>query len=175
MGLQHREEAAVPRSAAERLRGVTGGLAGEPYDRFVPESRALEGRIVAFLARVFPEQSQPRLIVGDLLDDAPETEPGEAKFVADAHSVIFSIVAGVASLPAIAAMAGLDHLFGHETARRAGAILLAPTAFFMALGVLVQLAKFRGRFDGVQPHLGRGSWAVCIAVVTAVALYLAAG
>lgn len=138
----------------------------------MPDRGSLEGRIIGCLAKVFPKLSQPRLIVGDLLDDAPEKEPGEAKFVADAHSVIFALVGALSLLLAIGAGAAVDSLWGHTAANLAGAVLFAPVAFFMSLAVLVQVAKFRRRFDGVQPRLGRLSWAACIAIVLAVAFYV---
>ncbi len=139
------------------------------------QSRSAEGRILATLARPFARESQPALILRDLLDDGPSTEEGEARFVADAHSVIFTIVAGIASLLAIGTMAAADSIWGHAVARRTGAILMAPSAFFISIAVLVQIAKFRGKCDGVQPVLGKISWMTCGVVVLAVSLYFCIG
>lgn len=140
------------------------------------QSQSAEGRILGALGRwLLPKNSQPALILRDLLDDAEETEEGEAKFVADAHSVIFAIIAGLLSLPAIALMAAAARIWSQDIARRCGAILWAPTAFFISLALALQVAKFRGRHRGAQPMLGNGSW-VCVGlVVFAVALFFAAG
>ena len=95
--------------------------------------------------------------------------------MADGHTIFFSVVGSVLLVIAIGIMAGVDALWGHDVARRSGALLLAPAIFLITLSLLVQVAKFRRRFDGIQPVIGRLSWAICITVVLAVAIIFAIG
>lgn len=135
------------------------------------QSQTAEGRLLAFLGKVCPDGSEPALMIRDLLDDAPESEPGEARFVADAHSVIFGLVGSGLLLLAIGVAAAMDALWGHRVANRAGAILFAPAVFLLALAQFVQLAKFRHRFDGVQPVIGPIAWVACGLVAISVVVW----
>ena len=137
------------------------------------QSHSAEGRLLAFLGSVLPEGSELALILRDLLDDEPESEPGEARFVADAHSVIFALIGSGFLMLAIGAGAAIDALWGHRVANLAGAVLFAPVVFLIALAQYVQLAKFRHRFDGVQPVIGPVAWAGCGLVTISVVLWVA--
>jgi hypothetical protein len=139
------------------------------------QSRSAESRLVAALGGLFPDGSQPALYIGDLSKDGPATEPGEQRFVADGHSAIIAFLGAICVLVAVGIDAGVDWLWGHEASSLAGAVLFVPTVFLMMLAAAVQVAKFRGRFDGTQPLLGRFSWAACLAVTVAVAIMFGFG
>jgi hypothetical protein len=139
------------------------------------QSRSTERRLVAALGRLVPDGSQPALFIGDLLKEGPVTEPGEQRFVADGHSALFALLGAIWLLVAIGVDAGVDSLWGLEVARRAGGVLFAPAIFLMMLASVVQVAKFGGRFEGVQPVVGRFSWVACVAVPAAVLIIFGIG
>ena len=127
------------------------------------------------IADFFPAGSGPAEFFEAMLDEGPVTERGEAGATADLHSAVFAGVGVLALFLATGALAAIDAAWGQVASRRAGAVLLAPTAFFLTLAAAVQLAKFRQRFIGAQPELGRASWVACVTVVCAVALIFALG
>jgi hypothetical protein len=136
---------------------------------------SLECRILGAIGRALPEGSGAAEILSNMLESAPEQEAGEAAATADLHSVVYAALGVVALLVGIGLDAALDTLAGHTASRRAGAVLFAPVAFFMSLALLIQLAKYRRRFQGIQPVLGRASWFLCFAMVLFVVLSLGVG
>ena len=138
----------------------------------VPDYQSAECRLVASLARVLPEGSTPRDTIREAVQAAPETQPGEAAFTTDIHSLAFTFAATIPLIPLIGCAALIDNLYGRMAARRFEAFAFAPLVFFMALALLLQIAKFRKRFDGCIPLLGRPSWVTAFAAPLTVALMM---
>jgi hypothetical protein len=138
-------------------------------------SRSPGGRILARLEGLLPDGSPSALYIGDLLKEGPTTDPEEQKFVADGQSAILSFLGAVLLFPAIGAGALVNALWGLGASRPVAGVLFVPAVFVMMVAMLVQVAKFRSRFDGVQPLFGHISWAICVAVTAAVAIVFVFG
>lgn len=124
-----------------------------------------ECRVLIWVSRLLPRGGMLREFVDAMLLDIPEDAPGHAKFNADAHTVVHSIVAVIMLFLFMGITAAANFLLGPTAFTVVGTLLVMPTAFFVSLSLLVQVAKVRGRFSGIQPILGRLSWATCVTVV----------
>jgi hypothetical protein len=128
---------------------------------------------VGWLARLLLRRGARQEFVDAILLEIPEDAPGHANLNADAHTVVHSIAAVVLLFVCIGATAAADALFGSVAATVTGTLLVMPPVFFLSLMVVVQVAKFRRRFSGIQPVLGRLSWAFCVTVVALTAVAFA--